>query len=246
MNDMLMPGLGHNHPPGPVVPPDLLAKVEDFSTTAGLWLDVKEISTQEQAEKCTDFLGGAKTLWNQIDAARKEQKKPHDDAAKAVQDVFRKPLDTIDFAIKRVGQIQTLWLKAEKAREQDRKRQEQLAARKAQEDADRLAREAEARNDVAGIAEAEAARKEADKAAKAAEKPAAVRAGSATGGARTVSLRTTYRCEVEHRGPALAHFRDHAEVIALIERLASAEVRAQQGEKVAPQGFKLIKEEKAA
>lgn len=187
-----------------------------------------------------------KTLFKMVDDARKEQKRPYDEAAKAVQDVFRKPLETLDFAIKRVGQLQTRWLQSEKAREKDRKRQEQLAARKAQEDADRLAREAEARNDVAGIAEAEAARKEADKAAKAAEKPASVRAGSATGGARTVSLRTTYRCEVEHRGPALAHFRDHPEVIALIERLASAEVRAQQGEKIAPQGFKLIKEEKAA
>lgn len=245
MNDM-MPGLGHNQPPGPAVPPELLAKVSDFGATAGLWLDLKQISDAEQAEKCTDFLGGAKALWNQIDAARKEQKRPHDDAARAVQDVFRKPLDTIDFAIKRVGQLQTLWLKAEKTREQERKRQDQIAARKAQEDADRLAREAEARNDVAGIAEAEAARKEADRAAKAAEKSTTSRAGSATGGARTVALRTTYRCEVEHRGPALAHFRDHPEVIALIERLASAEVRTQQGEKTAPQGFRLIKEEKAA
>lgn len=246
MNDMTPPGIGHNKPPGPYVPPELLAKVEDFSVTSGAWLDIKQIADASQAEKCTDFLGGAKALFKMVDDARKEQKKPHDDAAKAVQDVFRKPLDTIDFAIKRVGQLQTAWLKAERDREDARKREEQAAARRAQAEADRLAREAEARNDVAGMADAEAARKAAEKAAKAAEKPVSARAGSATGGARTISLRRTYRCEVENINHAFIAYRDRPEVRELLERLASADVRAQQGEKAAPQGFKIIIEETAA
>ena len=247
MNDMFSPaGMGHNNPPGPFVPEDLLAKVADFSEAAGIWLDLRDIEDNDQAERCTDFLGGAKALFKLIDDARKEQKKPHDDAAKAVQDVFRKPLETVDFAVKRVGQLQTRWLQAERAREAARKIEEQAAARKALAEAERIAAAADARNDVAGMIEAEAARKEAAKAAKAAEKPATARAGSATGAGRTISLRTTYRCEVENINHAFVALRDHPEVKEVLERLATAAVRAQQGDKVAPNGFKLIKEEKAA
>lgn len=249
MNDMTHAGIGHNGPPAasiPAVPAEMLEKVQNFSVTAGEWLDLKEIDNEARAVRCTDFLSGAKGLLSLIDDERKRQKKPHDDAAKAVQDAFRKSIDTVDFAIKRVGLIQTAWLKVEKARAEERKRQEKRDADEKARQADRAAREAEARNDVAGIAAAQAAQKDAAKEVKAAAAPVKAQAGSATGAGRTISLRTTWFADVQNINHAFVAYREHPEVRALLERLATADVRSQGGEKTAPQGFTLRKEEKAA
>jgi hypothetical protein len=245
MNDMTIAGIGHNAT-GPYIPEALKAKLEDFTDAAGAWLDKKEIDSPEQAEKCTDFLSGAKALLKDFDAERKSQKKPHDDAGKAVQELFKTPMYTLDTMISSVGRLHTAFLKAERDRAEAKRRAELEAAAKAQAEAAERRRRAEVNNDVAGMVAADEQRQAAEDAAKEAAKPVKAQAGSATGGARTMALRTTWRCEVENRGPALAHFRDHPEVIALIERLATAEVRAQKGEKAAPKGFKLIKEEKSA
>lgn len=243
MNDM-SPGIGHNS--APIIPDAIFDKVRDFTDAAGAWLDLKEIDSQERSEKATDFVAGARSVFKEVDEARKAAKKPHDDAAQAVQDAFKPLLDKIGKAGEVVKALQADWLKREKAREEAERREREAAARAAEEAAARDLAEAQARNDVSGMVDAEAAHKAAAKDAKAAAKPVKAQAGSATGGARTMSLRTTYRCEVESRGPALATYRDHPEVIALIERLATAEVRSQRGEKVAPNGFKLITEETAA
>lgn len=250
MNDMTPPpaGIGHNTPP----PYDLDAfaevqrKVDDFALTAGEWADLGKIDTEERAEKATDFIAGARAVYKEVDAARKAAKAPHDEAGKAVQAAFLPLLKVVERAADTVKTMQTAWLKSVKEAEEAARRAEQERIRQEREEAERLAAEAAARNDIAGQVAAEEAMSAAEPAEKAAAKPATSRAGSATGGGRTMALRTTWRCEVENRGPALSYYRDHPEVIALIERLASAEVRAQTGEKSAPQGFRLIKEEKAA
>jgi len=246
MNDIFShAGLGHNGAP-PYVPDDLLAKVADFAATAGEWLDVKAISSAEQAARCTDYLDGARELFKLLDSERRRQKIPHDEAAKAVQEVFRPSLEKVDFSIKRVGSVMTAWLSAEKRRQEEQQRQERAEAQRLRREAEDLARMAEARNDIDGMVAAQAQLAEAERAQKEASKKVSARAGSATGGGRLTSLRVTTECVVESKGVALARYRDHPEVIALIERLATAEVRAQKGEKVAPNGFKLVEKESAA
>lgn len=243
MNDMSF-GIGHNS--APIIPAEIVTKVSDFTDAAGAWLDLKEIDSQERSEKATDFVAGARAVFKEVDEARKTAKKPHDDAAQDVQDAFKPLLDKIGKAGEVVKALQAAWLKKEKAREYAEQRAREAAARAEKAAADRALAEAQARNDVSGMVDAEAAQKAAAKDVKAASKPVKAQASSATGGGRTMSLRTTYRCQVENRGPALAAYRDHPEVIALIERLATADVRAQRGEKIAPTGFKLITEETAA
>lgn len=249
MNDMTnLPPRGHNGPPAfdPEAFAAVKTKVDDFALAAGEWADLGEIDSQDRAERASDFVAGARKVYKVVDEARKAAKAPHDEAAKAVQAAFAPLLKTVERAADTVKAMQTAWLKKMREAEEAARRAEQERIRLEREEAERLAAEAAARNDIAGQVAAEEALKEAEDAEKAAAKPVAARAGSATGAGRTMALRTTWRCEVEQRGPALAYYRDHPEVIALIERLASAEVRAQTGDKVAPQGFRLIKEEKAA
>lgn len=245
MNDMTpVAGMGHNAPP--IVPEAIAAKVADFNEGAKAWLGLKEIDTKERAEKATDFVDGARKVFKEVDEARKAAKKPHDEMGQAVQDAFLPLLETVKRAADSIKAMQEGWLKKEREREQaeQRERERKAAAEKAE--ADRLAAEAAESNDIAAQVEAEARQKAAQAAEKAAQKEVKVGAASATGGGRKIALRKYYSCTVENRGPALSHFRDHPEVIALIERLATAEVRAQEGEKVAPQGFKLSVEERAA
>lgn len=244
MNEMNQAGIGHNS--APIVPDEITSKVQDFSDAAGAWLDLGEIDSIERSQKATDFVAGARKVFKEVDEARKAAKKPHDDAAKAVQDAFLPLLKTVERAADAVKKMQAEFLKRQRDREEAEQREAQAKAQRDREEAERLAAEAAARNDIAGQVAAEEAQKAAAEVEKAASRQVKVGAASATGGGRKMALRTSWRCEVENRGPALAQYRDHPEVIALIERLATAEVRAQQGEKVAPNGFKLIKEETAS
>ena len=231
-------GIGHNQPP--MIPEDVTAKVKDFTDAAGAWLDIKEIDTQERSEKATDFVSGARKLYKAVDEARKTAKKPHDDAAQAVQDAFLPLLKKIDKSVDAVKKLQGAWLLKENQRVEAERREREAKAKAEKEAADKALAEAQARNDVSGMVDAEEAQKAAAKEEKQAGRAVKTQANSATGGGRTMSLRTNYSCVVENRGPALATYRDHPEVIALIERLATADVRAQQGEKTAPNGFRLI------
>lgn len=236
-------GIGHNMPPGPALPPDLDETIRDFLDAGGAWLDLKSIETKEQSQKATDFVSGARAVFKKIDDERKSQKKPHDDAGKAVQEFFAPLLKKIELAADKVKELQAAFLKKERDREEAERRELERKAREEAEAAEAARAAAEARNDLSGMVDAEEAKKAAEKAASG---PAKAAAASATGAGRAMSLRKVYSCTVENRGPALSYFRDHPEVIALIERLATAEVRSQQGEKTAPPGFRLNVEEKAA
>ncbi len=233
-------------PYDPAVLADCARDADEFIVAAGQWLDLGEIRNVEQAQRATDFVSGARKVSKRIDEARKAAKAPHDAAGKAVQEAFAPLLAKIERAVDGVKAMQAKWLRAEAARERDRKAKEAEEAAAARAEADRLAAEAAARNDVSGIVEAEAARKAADKLAKEAARPVSVSAGSATGGGRTMALRSVPRCEIESMGRALQHFRNHPDVAALLVRLAEAEVRAQKGAKEPPPGFTLRFEETAA
>lgn len=236
--------IGHNNPP--IVPEEIAAKAKDFNEAAKAWLDLKVIDSQERAEKATDFIDGARKTFKLIDTARKDAKKPHDDAGKAVQDAFNPLLEAITRAADGVKAMTAVWLKKENDRVAAEKAEAAKKAAAEKAEADRLAAEAAASNDIAAQVEAGAAQKAAEAAQKAASKVEKVGAASSTGAGRKVSLRKHYTCTVDKIGPALSYYREHPDVIALIERLATAEVRGQDGEKVAPQGFKLHVEEKAA
>nr|WP_111299397.1 hypothetical protein [Paracoccus saliphilus] len=240
MDDQAVAGIGHNNP----LPYDaeaaakLEGRVHELADAGGAWLDKGKVEDDEQAGKLNDFLTQARTCARDIEAARKEAKKPHDDAAKAVDVKFKTlaaPLEKLGLSLK---SILTAFA-AEKQRQLDEeRRRQQEEARRKQEEADRLRREAEARNDVIAQAAAEEAAKAAEKEAKAAAKPARAQIASATGGGRTMATRTTYKAEVENMNRAFSFFRDHAEhgpkIRALFEQLAEAERRSRDGAKEIP------------
>lgn len=224
----------------------LAMSVMAFCDACGAWKDLKQISTAAQSERLTDFVTGARALFKKVDEQRTSDKSVHDARAAAVQTAYKTLLDKL----KRVGEdmkeMQSDWLTRENERIAAAKAEAAAKAAAEREAAEKEAAEAERRNDVSGAVEAEARLKAAEKDAKAAARTTTAKAGSATGGGRSMSLRTVYECEIESINHAFAAFRTAPEVADALVRLANAEVRSQAGEKVAPVGFKLITKQVAA
>jgi hypothetical protein len=205
---------------------ELSAHVAVFCDAAGKWLDIKQVQNAEQSERLTDFVTGARGLFKRVDEARKEAKKPWDDLGQMVQDAYTPLTAKLDKLSKAMKAMQADWLSRENARIAKEKAEAEAKARAEREAAEKAAAEALARNDISGQVEAEEALKAAQKAEKQAAKPVKAQAGSATGGGRTMSLRKTKHARITNKRVCFAYFMDHPAVDELLERLATAAVRA--------------------
>lgn len=188
--------IGHNSGNATPLPYDEIAltslknRVNLLAKTGGDWLDLGKIDSEERASKAVDFTAQVKRGLKAIEDERKKAKKPHIDAGKKVDEVYSALTGPLDKLSKRLGVLLT-----EYQRELQKKLDAERAARQAEEaaraaEARKAAEDAARRNDVVGEAEAEKAAKEAEKALKSANKPQTARIESATGAARTVSMRT--------------------------------------------------------
>lgn len=193
---------GHNNPPAVV---GFDAHADDLMAEAANFLDGAPIENDGQAEAVAKLLDEARKAHKDADAQRAAEKKPHDDAAAAVQAMWKPVLSKFDSIVKAAKAAQTAWL--------IRKDEEQrAAARAAQEEADRLARiadEANAKLNPAVLGDAEALDAVREEAARKAKEAARLdKAKPQTkGGARAVSLRSYWTPELVDPVAALKHYR---------------------------------------
>lgn len=147
--------------------------VADLRESALPFLDGKEVTTAEEAEAVDTLIKMARSARDEADKARAAEKKPHDDAAKAVQSKWKPLVDSaqriLDVCLEKVG----AWRKAEA------ERKEAEAARLRAEAEEQRRAEVEATRSAGGNLEAReqadqqaVAAQEADKLAKRAEKAA--------------------------------------------------------------------------
>jgi len=228
MNDMNPRAtIGGNTPPpyDQAVLETATAQALMIADTAGAWMDLGQIESAEESQMLTDFVSGARAVEKDIEAARVAAKKPHDDAAKAVQGAFKRPLDIVSKVIAKAKALQGDWMQRERQRaESERRAQAEEAARLADEARVEAARAAMA-NDVVGETEAEEKAAAAEKAAKAAAKPVSVKADSYTGGGRAMSLRTIRTAEINNARAVCNHFIEDPALLDVIQRLATAAIR---------------------
>ena len=201
-------------------------RVDAFMEACGKWADIKEIGSAEQSERLTDFITGARQLWQKVEDQRKADKKPHDDRAAEVQAAFIGLLNKLDAASKKLKPMQAAWLAKEQARiDAEKAEAKRIADEKAQA-ARQLAAQAAARNDVSGEVEAAAMLKEASKEQKSAGREVRAKAGSASGGGRAMSMREVRTAEIHSRNSVYMHFREHPQVVDLLQRLANEAIRS--------------------
>lgn len=223
-----------NLPPDPAV---LFAEeVDDLLLEARNWLDGEPIADEAQADAVSSLLNRLRRVSKDADAARKLAKKPHDEAAKAVQAVWVPIIDKCELASTAAKDALAPWLISVDE-------QQRAAAEAAMVEAERLAvvaRDAakgaagnlEAMEDAERLLEAaEAARKDAERADKA--------KAHALGGERAVGLREVWTPTLVDGAAALAYYRTQEpdELKAWLVEQASKDVRA--GARALP-GFDIV------
>jgi len=238
--------LGHNGPPEPTPFDAIETHVSDLMVEAKNWCDGTAIESQSQADTVAKLIDDFRKAEKAADTARKEEAKPFDDGKAAVQAKYAVLLaDTknqtgkIVLALAALKATLTPWLQRQ---EQERRE----AARLAQEEADRKAREAAEAMRSSDVSNIEA-REEAESLVAAAEDAEAEAAriakakSHAKGEGRAIGLRTYYRAQMTDRKAALIHYAGTRpdDLVAVLQRLADTDVR--EGKRQIP-GFDVIEE----
>lgn len=217
------PSVGHNNPPDPI--DGFKTHIEDLLVEAQNFLDGSGVNSKEEADGVSRIITDLRTAKKGADEQRKTEKKPHDDAGKAVQAKWKPIIDRADMAVEVAKKAIAPWLQ--------KLEEERLAKEKAaQEDADRKAEEARQAHlaaqadDLAAQEAAEAKIKEAEDAQKAATKIANTKT-HAKGGGRAIGLRTKWEAEITDRRAALNHYvgANPDAFIELIQTLANTDAR---------------------
>jgi len=222
--------IGANNPPpfDPEIHADLAGRVEKFMDACNEVRAKGDIESEEQAEFLGDHIAGMRGLKAKVEATKKAEKKPHDEAGKAVLAAFSPLEERLERALKAMLAIQNGWLtkkRAEAEAEQERKRAEAEAIKRAAEEA---AAKAAATGNIDAEIEAEKLAKEAAKAKKAAGRKVSVSVGSATGAGRTISQRTVRKAEIQNISALFVRYRTHPKLIECLQLLADADVRAKE------------------
>lgn len=212
--------MGANMPPEAVI----FGEIDAYYDEAKNWAsDGFKIESAEQEAQISEIDKALLKLGQEADALRVDEKKPHDDAAQAVQDKYnpyvQKGKGKVDVARSTLKALLTAW-RVEQQRIADEK------ARKAREaaDAERKAAE-EALRASSGDLEAREQAEQLLESAKQAEKVAKKADKAATTG---TGLRTSYAPRLVNRTEAIKHYwaKDPAAFERLVLDLAITEVRA--------------------
>lgn len=217
---------GHNNPPEATPFEAFDTHLGDLFLEARNHLDGGGIQTEGQAEAVSKLLDLIRTAGKDADKARAAEKKPHDDAGKAVQARWKPLIDRAELAADTCKRVIGPWL---------RKQQEAqaAAAAAARAEADRKAQEAAEAirstdvTDFAAREDAEVLVKDAKRAGADAERAEKARP-QATGGARATTLRSYYRAELTDASAALRHYvaTNPDAIKACLLALAETDVRA--------------------
>jgi hypothetical protein len=218
----------------------LFDEIQDLFDEAKNWADGEPITSEQMHDAVTKLYDGLHDAGKRADELRKEEKKPLDDQIKAIQDRFNVYIQPrkgkVDLGKDALGKILAAWRAAVA-------KQKEEVARKAREEADRKAAEAQAaiRASSGNLAEREVAEemlkeaKQADRFAKRQDKAATTGTG----------LRSVWIAEPAdwEAGLDWAYGRDPVRFKELVQQMANEAVRT--GARSVP-GFKVWEDRKAA
>lgn len=179
-------------------------EVDDLLLEARNWLDGEAISTEDQASAVSSLLNRLRRVAKDADDARKAEKKPHDDAGKAVQAKWTPIITQAELASSTAKQALAPWLRAV----EEKQRAEAEAARR---EADRLAQiAADAHRQSSGNLQAAEDAERLLKASAAAQKDAnraEKQKAHAKGGERAIGLVDVFTPVLADPCAALKHYR---------------------------------------
>jgi hypothetical protein len=218
-------GIGHNQSPFAI----MQARVAALVTNANKWLSERpEITDEDMATKCNDFVAQLTQQGKAIEAERGEVNKPHRDAQAENNTKYKTLSGLIDTAKALMTAKRSAWLQKQEAIRKEAARVAEEAALEAMRIAEEAAAalEAEGAQTVEQVIEAEATAAAAEAAVKEATKIAKSKAsvGSDIGG-NNAGLQTKRHFKITDFDKAFAYFRDHPKMQDLILELAGATAR---------------------
>lgn len=201
-------------------------RINDLRLEALNWADATKLENDAQAEECSFLIDQLRKADVEGEERRKAEKKPHDDAAKAVQDKWKPVLEVGERALDTCRKTLADYLR----RKEDAQRAEAERVRKLAEDAANEAAAARALANPLSLAdqeEAEALTHEAEQLAKGANRAERATA-HATGGTRAMGLRTSWNVTVANEVLALRTMMalHRPELVAYALTLAKQDVRS--------------------
>jgi chromosome segregation ATPase len=226
----------------------LQTRATELTDAARAWLSqAPVITTEDQAGKLNDFLEQISKHIKEVDDARKELKKPHSDAAKAVDDTFKPVMNKLDAVRALIKPLRLLWLQKKEAERQEEVKKAEAEAAAAEEAAQDAVAEAEVA-EGGNIMDAHMASQAAEDAATEARDRADDLARGKTSlkgeyGSKAAGLRSTWYAVIDDPQKAFLTFHDHPDVVAVLEKLASAEAR---GGRRRLSGFSILEKQSAA
>lgn len=227
---------GHNAPP-PIEAHKM--HIEELFEEAKGFLDGEPIANQDQADAIGKLLGMLREARKGADEQRATEKRPHDEAGKAVQAAWKPLIDLTATAESVAKKALAPWLEA---RETEARAAAEAARREADEKAAaaRAAQQAAATDDLAARHAADEAAKIADRANKAANRAEKAKP-MAAGHGRAVSLRSVWSATLADPVAALRYYKTQQadELKAWLQDQADRDVRA--GTRVIP-GFTITEE----
>jgi len=218
-------GIGHNLSPYE----QMKSRVAELVDNANRWLAERpEITDEDMAAKCNDFVSQLTSQGKAVEAERGEANKPHRDA-QAENNTKYKTLGTlIETAAKLMKAKRSAWLQKKEAIRVEAARVAEEAALEAMRIAEETAAalEAEGAQTVEQVIEAEETAAAAEVAVKEAAKIANSKVTVSSGvGGHNAGLLPVQHFEITDQDKAFAHFRDHPKMHDLINELAGAMVR---------------------
>lgn len=196
----------------------LADEIADAAKQAAEWLAKSKIDGKVAADTAANMRTRLLDLGKKAEAEREEKVRPHLDGQKAVNAKYKPLVDAATSAANTLRDALTVWMRAEQA-----KLDAELAAKRKAE-ADRYAKEqAERAAKMAADPIAELTDPEPELPMAPIEPPK-VQAGGQAG--RKAHMRTQVRFEIEDYAAALAHVKDHKDVIAAVEKACVAMAKA--------------------
>jgi hypothetical protein len=208
----------------------LAEEIKDAVAQTREWIGKTKITDKTIADEAANRRARLLDLGKKADKERDEKKRPHLEAGRAIDAEYKPLVEAATSAANAIRDVLTQWMRAEEAKQ----RAEAEAARKAEEE--RLAKERAAHLAANPIAEFT----DEPPLPLAPVEPPKIQAGGQAG--RKAGLRTVTRYELTDYEAALAHVKNHKDVIAAVEKAAFAQAKA--GAEVP--GVKTISERVAA
>ena len=219
-------------------------RTDELIKAADVWLDeVKEIETDDHANKCDSFLTQMEGHWKTVEAGRVAERKPHLDANTKIQSRYKAVQGRLETAKELLLKNLRPFQRRKEAEKAEAERAARAAAQEEQRKANEAARLAAESETVDAVVKAEAAQKAATQ--KSAEAGRIARSSAGIKGdysKRARTIRKVWTAEITDIEAAFQHYKGREEVIEVLTRLGAQDARAV-GEEITIPGFKVFQKE---